>query len=99
MGYQVIWTDQAIDDLREIVAFISKDNPAAAVKLGEALIRKSVILAEHPRLGRMFRKMAKDTLRELIVPPYRLIYEINDAESAIYVRLLWHGARREPEIG
>jgi toxin ParE1/3/4 len=88
MGYQVIWTDEAIDDLREIVAFISKDNPAAAVKLGEALIQKSMILAEHPRVGRMFRKVAQDSLRELIVPPYRLIYEINDTESAIYVRLL-----------
>jgi len=98
MGYQVIWTDQAIDDLREIVVFISKDNPAAAIKLGETLIRKSMILAEHPRAGRIFRRMAKDSLRELIIPPYRLIYEINDAESTISVRLLWHGARREPDL-
>jgi plasmid stabilization system protein ParE len=41
LGDFEVWTDQAIDDLREIVAFISKDDPAAAVKLGEALIRKS----------------------------------------------------------
>lgn len=98
MGYHVIWTDQAIDDLRAIVSYISKNNPTAAVKLGEALIQKSMILAGHPRLGRMLRKAPKDPLRELIVPPYRLIYEINDRESAVYIRLLWHGARQEPEI-
>lgn len=98
MGYKVIWTDEAIADLRQLVVFVSNDNPAAAVKLGEALIQKSMILALQPRLGRMLRKSPKDSVRELIVPPYRLIYEIDDQVSAIYVRLLWHGARQEPEI-
>jgi addiction module RelE/StbE family toxin len=98
MGHKVIWTDEAIADLRQLVIFISNDNPAAAVKLGETLIQKSMILAAHPRLGRMLRESRKDTLRELIIPPYRLIYEIDDAVSAVYVRVLWHGARQEPEI-
>jgi plasmid stabilization system protein ParE len=53
MGHQVIWTDEAIADLRQLVAFIAQDNSAAAVKLGEELIRKSILLAAHPRLGRM----------------------------------------------
>ena len=98
MGYKVIWTDEAIADLRQLVVFISHDNSAAAVKLGEAIIQKSMILALQPRLGRMLRKTPKDSVRELIVPSYRLIYEIDDLASAIYVRLLWHGARQEPEI-
>lgn len=98
MGYKVIWTDEAIVDLRELVAFIAQDNPIAAVKLGETLIQKSMILAEHPRIGRMLRKSPNDSLRELIVPPYRVIYEIDDQASAIFIRLLWHGARQEPEI-
>ena len=98
MGYQVIWTDEAIADLRQLVAYISNDNPAAAVKLGEALIQKSLILAGQPRLGRMLRRSPKDSVRELIVSPYRLIYEIDDQASAINIRLLWHGARQEPEL-
>ncbi len=98
MGYKVIWTDEAIIDLRQLVVFISSGHPAAAIKLGEALIQKSMVLALQPRLGRMLRKSPKDSVRELIVPPYRLVYEIDDQASAMYVRLLWHGARREPEI-
>ncbi len=98
MGHKVIWTDEAIADLRQLVVFISKDNPAAAIKLGETLIQKSMILAGHPRLGRMLRESRKDTLRELVIPPYRLIYEIDGAASAVYVRVLWHGARQEPKI-
>ncbi len=52
MGYKVIWADEAVRDLRQLVAFISTGNPSAAVKPGEALIEKSLILADHPRLGR-----------------------------------------------
>jgi addiction module RelE/StbE family toxin len=98
MGYRVIWTDEAIDDLRRAVAFIAKDNPTAAVKLGEAIIQKSLLLAEHPRLGRVLRKLQRDSLREIPVSPYRLIYEVEDPASVIYVRVLWHGARQEPDI-
>jgi len=98
MDYKVIWRDDAIADLREEVAYIAQDNPIAAVKLGEAIIRKSMLLSNHPRLGAMFQKLQKDTVRELSIPPYRLFYEIDDAASVIYVTLLWHGAREEPEL-
>ena len=98
MDYKVIWTDEAIADLRQLVAFISQDNPAAAARLGQTLIRKSMILASQPQMGRRLRKSPKDSIRELIVPPYRMIYEISAVEPIIYVRLLWHGARQEPRI-
>jgi dihydrofolate reductase len=99
MGHQVIWTDEAITDLRRLVEFIAADNPSAAVNLGEKIIRKSMLLAEHPRLGRMLRENRRDTLRELSVPPYRLIYEIDDRSGVVKVRVLWHGARQEPDFG
>jgi len=98
MGHQVIWTDEAIADLRQLVAFIARDNPAAAVKLGEEIIRKSMLLAAHPRLGRMLRESKHEALREIIVRPYRLIYEIDDTSSTVRVRVLWHGARQEPKL-
>ena len=99
MGHKVIWTDEAIADLRQMVARIAKDNPPAAVKMGEEIIRKSLLmLAEHPRVGRMLREAKRDTLREISIRPYRLIYEIDDASLTVKVRVLWHGARREPDV-
>jgi addiction module RelE/StbE family toxin len=98
MGYKVIWTDEAIADLRQLVSFISRDNPTAAVKLGETIIQKSLVLARHARIGKVLRKSSRETLRELSVPPYRIIYEINDSALIISIRMLWHGARQEPEI-
>ena len=98
MGHKVIWTDEAIADLRQLVALIAQDNPVAAVKFGEEVIRKSMLLSAHPRLGRMLRETKRDTLREIIIRPYRLIYEIDDSSQTVRVRVLWHGARQEPEI-
>lgn len=98
MGYKVIWTDEAIADLRQIVARIAQDSPSAAVKMGEEVIHKSLLLADYPRMGRVLREVKRDTLREIMIQPYRLIYEINDASSTVMLRVLWHGARCEPEI-
>ena len=64
----------------------------------EELLRKSLLLGEHPRLGRMLREPKRDALRELIVRPYRLIYQIDDPASTVKVRVLWHGASQEPEL-
>ena len=97
MDYKVIWTDEAIADLRQLTARIAEDNPIAAVKFGEELIRRSMLLGQHPRLGRVLREQKLDTVREMIVRPYRLIYEINDQAATVNVRLLWHGARQEPD--
>jgi toxin ParE1/3/4 len=98
MGFKVIWTDEAIDDLRLLVTYIAKDNPAAALNLGEKLIQKSMLLASHPRFGKIFRELGRDNVREMAVPPYRLIYEIDDAGLKIFIRMAHHGARQEPEI-
>ena len=98
MGHKIIWTDEAIADLRQIVVHIAEDNPAAAVKIGEELISKSLLLAEHPRMGRTLRESKSAALREVIIRPYRLIYEIDDTSSTVRVRMLWHGARQEPQI-
>jgi plasmid stabilization system protein ParE len=98
MDYQVIWTDEAIADLRAVVGHIAGENPEAAVRLGEAVIRRSLLLASHPRLGRVYRKLRSDFIREFPTPPYRLIYEIRDKEAVVLIRTLWHGARQEPDI-
>jgi addiction module RelE/StbE family toxin len=98
MGFKVIWTDEAVDDLRQLVAYISKDNPDAAVKLGEKLVQKSMLLVAHPRFGKIFRELGRDNIREMAVPPYRLIYEIDDDGLKIFIRMVHHGARQGPEI-
>jgi plasmid stabilization system protein ParE len=41
MAYRIFWTPIAVQDLRDICDFISRDNPVAAQRIGEELIKQA----------------------------------------------------------
>jgi toxin ParE1/3/4 len=98
MDFKVIWMDKAAADLEAAVRFVARKNPEAALRLGMKLLEKPVVLESHPRFGRIFRKLNREDVRELIEAPYRIIYRIDDERRAIWIITVWHGARREPDI-
>lgn len=51
MGYKVIFAAQAERDLADIVGFLAAKSPAAAEKLGLALVDSAIALGELPRRG------------------------------------------------
>jgi plasmid stabilization system protein ParE len=98
MDYKVIWDDEAIAELGQAVRYIASHNPAAARKTGEAILQKVGLLASFPRLGKVFPRLNRDDVREIPVPPYRVIYHVKDGESSVRVLKVWHGARQEPRL-
>lgn len=96
MGFKIILTPQAIDDLREIVTFIAHDNSERARTFGNELIDKALSLSPFPDRGRVVPELADPNVREIIHGPYRIIYE--QMPDAVYVLRFWHGARGEPLI-
>jgi plasmid stabilization system protein ParE len=55
MAYRIFWTPIAVQDLRDICNFISRDNPVAAQRMGEQLIEQAEAIALFPQSGRMIR--------------------------------------------
>ncbi len=98
MACKIIWSLQARDDLREIVSFIAADNPTAAETFGFRLMSKVDPLANFPLLGRVVPEENDESLREIILRPYRIIYKVLPAQQVVAVARIWHGARGEPEI-
>ncbi len=98
MDYKIVWLDEALDDLRKLVEDISRDNPVAAGRLGEAILEQVQLLAKFPRLGHVFAKLGREDVRERPVRPYRIFYQVQDSERCVYILCLWHGARQEPTI-
>lgn len=81
-----------MDDRDEIVEHIALDNFDAAIKLGALLMDKSMVLDQHPMMGRVGR--IKGT-RELVAHPnYILIYRIID--GAAEVLRVKHAAQQYP---
>jgi len=87
-----------LTNLSEIIQFIAEDNPYAAEKLGHALVKKVEPLSQFPKLGSVFSRLNRDDVREVSVPPYRIIYQILEEKKLISILTIWHGARLDPEL-
>lgn len=95
MAFQITWSSPALADLQDLVRYISDDDPVAAEKFGLLILSKIGLASTFPRIGRIVPEFRADTLREIIVSPYRIVYEIDDETVQLTVLRIWHGARGE----
>jgi len=98
MDFKVILAPRAIQDLQEIVRYISFDNPERAESFGRELIAKTRLLATFPEMGRIVPEFNESHIREIIHKSYRIVYRVNQPERRIEVSRYWHGARGLPLI-
>ena len=96
MDYKLIWSDDAIGELRRLVSSIARDNRVAARAFGQKLLAKVQPLSSFPRLGRVYARLGRDDVRELPVPPCRVIYRVHDAEQTVTILIVWHGTMQQP---
>ena len=94
--YRVQWASPAIADLLEAVAFIRREQPSAARRLYTEIERRTKPLRTHPTLGRIVPEFENRHLRELIVPPFRIVYRLLPRDHRIEVFAVVHGSRRLP---
>jgi plasmid stabilization system protein ParE len=98
MDYKIIFSEPAIDDLKNIVGFIAQDNQEAGARFGGKLIASVRHLAKFPRFGRVVPEQNDENIREIISKPYRIFYRVKDEIQVVEVIRFWHAARGEPEI-
>jgi len=98
MDYKIVWSERSLSNLQEIVQYIAEDNPLAAERMGDFIIKKSSLLAQFPELGSIFIKLRRPDIREIAAPPYRIIYQVLPKERIISILTVWHGARQEPDF-
>lgn len=98
MDYGIVWSRTALADLRALVRYIASDDREAAKRFGDRIITRVEALASFPRVGRAVPEYRNDQVREVIIAPYRIIYEADDAGATLSVLRIWHGARGEPEL-
>jgi toxin ParE1/3/4 len=98
VDFKIVWTLRSREDLRDIATFIAKDNPAAALKLGDLIFARVDTLEKFPELGRVVPERNQPNLREIVVKNYRIVYRLRQKEKVLEILRVWHGARGEPEI-
>lgn len=73
---EVRWTDQAVDDLRSIRQFISRDSPRYGRLVAERLFDATSRIEAFPYSGRVVPEVGRADLREIIVGEYRIVYRL-----------------------
>lgn len=94
MDYEVEIAPRAIEDLKDIVLYVSPDRPEAARRLAQALVEHIKVLSQFPLSGRVVAEFDHPMIRELILRPYRIVYRIDETRKVVGVARFWHGRRK-----
>lgn len=77
---QISFAVSAVADMDVIRAYyVEKNLPEVADRLLSEIIAHIEVLVDHPDIGRIVPEFEVDYLRELIYPPFRIVYrrEVN----------------------
>lgn len=90
---EVIWTEQALDDLKAIHDFLARDTEAYAELITEELFERAEALAEAPQSGAPVPEAKGGAIREFAQGAFRLLYRAEDERLEILA--ICPGCRRD----
>ena len=94
---RLVWSPLADAQVDDAVAYIAADDPAAALAWLERMLERVRSLVDYPDSGRAVPELQREDVRELIVPPYRILYR--RTADAVEIAAIRHGARHFDEGG
>ena len=92
MAREVVWTEPAWEDLAAAADYIARDSEHYAASFVQEVKEAAASLSEFAERGQVVPEFEDPTIRELLVKPYRLVYQL--AGETVRVLTLIHGARR-----
>lgn len=97
--YQVFWTQTAQQDLQRIIEYIAADSEIQARRVYLSIKEKADNLRQMPLQGRIIPELRYYSIliyRELISPPWRIIYKTE--EKKVWVLAVIDGRRNVEDI-
>ena len=73
-GTEITWREEAREDLRDVLNYLSRSSLRYMQEWGELLDHKLAFLASFPEMGRMVPEKDIKDFREISVGRYRVLY-------------------------
>ena len=89
---KIVWTEKALDDLKEIFDYIALDSVRYASITINKIYQRIQPISSKPFLGRMVPEFQKKSIREVIEGNFRIIYRIK-SKTRVDVLRVFHTAR------
>jgi toxin ParE1/3/4 len=80
---EIIWTEPAVNDLKEIADYIALSNPAAAAELVQDIFAKVERLERFPKSGKKLLEIPELNYREVVASPCRVFYRLD--KISVYI--------------
>jgi toxin ParE1/3/4 len=80
---QVVWAERAHRALDEALTYIAERSPQSAQRLAERVLERADSLETFSERGRIVPEVGDPTLRELLIDPFRLMYELDERQVRI----------------
>ncbi len=91
---KIVYTDEAIEDLKRLREYIAIHNSSAAAKIARELVGKIELLLDFPRIGTSIEMTpVADSIRDMVFGKYVVRYSVHT--SAIIILRVWHSLEGE----
>ena len=88
---RIRFTPSAEAQLNSAIEYIRRDRPSAAVAFSKRARQHLSRLTTFPDSGRMVPEYPSSSVREVVVSPYRFLYQQRDSD--IWILAVWHEAQ------
>jgi len=89
---KIVWTDQSVLELHDILDYISKDSKRYAENQIRRIKARTSVLKTRTESGRIVPEMEDSAIRELIEGNYRIVYRILNKDF-VEILTIHHSAR------
>ncbi|MCG2579897.1 MAG: type II toxin-antitoxin system RelE/ParE family toxin [Marinobacter sp.] len=91
---KLVYTDEAIEDLKRLREFIAVHNPSAAARIATELVGKIELLPDFPKMGTPVEMApVPDSVRDMVFGKFVFRYSLHT--TAIIILRVWHGLEGE----
>ena len=83
MAHRITWARRALQDLEAITTYIATDSPAYAKTVARNIVNQTKVLGRFPRVGKIVSEFDDETIREILVYSYRVIYQVEEDKVVV----------------
>ena len=80
MAYKILFTQDALADLGDILDYIRRDSEPAAESFGAAILDHVELLREFPHIGTMISQ--RPNVRKILHSPVQVYYRVNERKGS-----------------
>ena len=85
---KIIWSEESLNNVEEIISFISKDSEFFAMNFASKIIDALKVFSE---IGRVVPEYDNEKIREILYRNYRIVYIIDD--KIVEILTVFHGSK------